>query len=888
MPDVTENTIVVENSAELMKALATFSGSSGGTILMKNTGTAYKASLSDAGENEPQIIITSFDPDDPAVIEQLTINGRENITVDNVVFDSSEAEFERSHYIRDLEVRNSTDITVKNSVFKSYAENMLISADAEARVTSMGIVRNSEDFTFSNNDVSGYIYGLAVFETKGLVIEKNEFSKIQADGMQFGGVQDVLIEDNYMHDFLGSLQTLNHDDMIQFWGTNATLRTENVIIRGNILDASNGSGAQAIFGRNEGYETEDDLYQNILIEDNVIHNSSYHGITMYDTNGLTIRNNTVLWNEDATIHSTLDITGSYVPRIGSVNSLNVEIYGNIAPAIFAPDGVDVSNNAIITYNDKMADGYVEKHFVNAFVGGDGDLRDLKLLPDSEWTGLFGSKHSQATATADNLTSVMTIQEVKGDLNSFVFSAALSQDETGYLDDGEAIFTWQFSDGTTMTGISVVKKFEDVGENGVSLTVTSDDTDGAAIDSITRGVVVRDKNLVALDFDGGVKDGSSYNSLISTTGGSTVAGLSGDGFVLDGTSLVHIGRHNDHILGLDFFSLGLAVKLDPTSEGNTFLNFHQSMYGAIEDDGSVIFTIATLDEVFTVTSVAGLISDTDWHKIDVTYDSANEALVLYVDGKAADEIQASGQMKTQTYWNMDLGGTWGGSIKGVIDNFSLTADTKTASEIAEDYRELGISPDYITSSGEDITLKGDSTNNTYIVTGEDGASDFWVKIKGNKGSDEIIVEDGRSVIRGNAGKDFITLGDAEDVAFGGKHNDIIFGGAGADRLVGNRGNDELYGGLGNDKLVGSAGNDIMTGGANADTFIFNGRRDQGSDTITDFNSEQDLIRITKGHDFSDVTIDSYGLDTLLSLSSGTKIALLGVEASTIDIDNFDFI
>lgn len=888
MSDLTKNTIVVENSAELVDAMATLAAGGGGTILMKNSGTGYQASLYDTGEGEPPITITSFDPDDPAVIERLMISGRENITIDNVVFDSTASETVRAPYMRDLEVSYSTEITVKNSTFQSSATSKLTSLESDDVGALMAMVRYTEGFTFEGNNASGYVNGLGVFESKDVAITKNDFSQMQGDGMQFGGVQDVLIEENYMHDFFGSLQSLNHDDMIQFWGTNAVLRTENVIIRGNILDASNGAGSQAIFGGNEMYKTDEDLFQNIVIENNLIHNGSFHGITMNDTNDLVIRNNTILWNQDAEILTSEENSGSYTPGIRTSNSQSVSVYGNITPFISLPDGVDTSNNVIVTYTDKVSENYIETHFVNALVGNNGDLRDLKLLPSSSWVGSFGSEYTQPTLTADGLISVMTIQAMKEDFNSFVFSAALSQDKTGYLDDSEAKFTWKFSDGTVMTGVTVDKIFASSGENGVELTVET--VDGTT-DTIIRDFVVKDKNLITLDFEGTIKDASDYDSQISVVPPSDdtkTAGVTGDGFVLDGTSSVQISRSNEQILGSEFFSLSIAIKLDTASEGGTFLSFHQSMYGGIGDDGSIQFTLVTVDGTFTLNSVEGLVSDTDWHKIDVTYDSRTEALKLYVDGDSAGDLSASGQMKSVTSWNLDLGSTWGNSVKGVIDDFNLRADVRTAAEIADDYRGVVAEPDVYTSEGENLVFVGDKADNTYIVEGVEGGSDFKVKVKGLGGADEIVIKDGRASVRGNAGNDSIKMGDADDVAFGGKHSDLVSGGDGADRLVGNQGHDKLYGQDGDDVLIGSKGFDVMTGGEGADVFRFNGRRNENKDTITDFDIENDTIQIFKGKGFSDLTIEETSIGTLVSLSSGTEITLMDVEASTIDIDSFEFI
>jgi Ca2+-binding RTX toxin-like protein len=80
------------------------------------------------------------------------------------------------------------------------------------------------------------------------------------------------------------------------------------------------------------------------------------------------------------------------------------------------------------------------------------------------------------------------------------------------------------------------------------------------------------------------------------------------------------------------------------------------------------------------------------------------------------------------------------------------------------------------------------------------------------------------LRGTTGNDTI-------LAYGG--NDTLIGDAGADRLDGGSGNDYLYGG---------AGADTLTGGSGYDSFVFDIAPDGTVDTITDFSTYYDTIRI----------------------------------------------
>ncbi|WP_135075373.1 hypothetical protein [Terasakiella sp. SH-1] len=91
------------------------------------------------------------------------------------------------------------------------------------------------------------------------------------------------------------------------------------------------------------------------------------------------------------------------------------------------------------------------------------------------------------------------------------------------------------------------------------------------------------------------------------------------------------------------------------------------------------------------------------------------------------------------------------------------------------------------------------------------------------------------------------------------HDLLMGSNGADNMTSAAGNDRLYGfdgvdvldgGTGNDMLWGGAGNDQLTGGSGTDKFHF--IASQGTDTITDFTTSEDVISIDKA---------SYGITSI---------------------------
>lgn len=133
------------------------------------------------------------------------------------------------------------------------------------------------------------------------------------------------------------------------------------------------------------------------------------------------------------------------------------------------------------------------------------------------------------------------------------------------------------------------------------------------------------------------------------------------------------------------------------------------------------------------------------------------------------------------------------------------------------------------------------------------------------------------IYGGNGDDPITGSWAADQLFGGNGDDPVFGGAGNDFLYGGNGNDMLDGGAGDDILDGGRGDDTLTGGSGDDSFIVN--KNTGNDTITDFEVGSDDLILN-----DDITVESIeqsGDDTLVHLSNGSTVTLLGVSLDSID-------
>jgi Ca2+-binding RTX toxin-like protein len=82
----------------------------------------------------------------------------------------------------------------------------------------------------------------------------------------------------------------------------------------------------------------------------------------------------------------------------------------------------------------------------------------------------------------------------------------------------------------------------------------------------------------------------------------------------------------------------------------------------------------------------------------------------------------------------------------------------------------------------------------------------------------------------------------DTLAGDGGSNRLEGGAGNDTLAGRAGDDTLLGGAGADTLNGGLGSDTLTGGAGRDAFVFDAALDGSVDTLMDFDTLSDQLRL----------------------------------------------
>ena len=128
-------------------------------------------------------------------------------------------------------------------------------------------------------------------------------------------------------------------------------------------------------------------------------------------------------------------------------------------------------------------------------------------------------------------------------------------------------------------------------------------------------------------------------------------------------------------------------------------------------------------------------------------------------------------------------------------------------------------------------------------------------------------------------------DGEDI-----QRQFVEGSSDVDYIHARGGDDTINSHGGDDTLVGGEGDDTLVGGEGADAFVFGA--DHGSDTITDFNPDEDIIRLTELTGitgFDSLSISADGDDAVIDLTAhgGGTIRLEGVARDALNVEDFEF-
>ncbi len=653
--------IVVGTAAQLSSALRTAKG--GDTIVLK-AGNYGELFLQDKTNFASTVKIVSQDVDNPGVFSGIDFRNVSNVSFESVKFDY-EAASGAAVWKTPFLIRGGKNISITKSTFDG-DDAAGLSASENGYGTGTGLyVTASSGITIANNKMFNFHRGLAVTKSNNIDVSGNELTDMSKDGMNFQEVVDIDIARNYIHDFHRSASSTVHADMIQFMSPNAKVASSDVRITENLLDAGNGSLTQSLFIRNEAVDSYGGgkamFYKNFLIANNIIRNGHSHGVTVGETDGLVIQNNTVMANVLGQLR--------YNPSI-NVNdkSLNVTVLKNLVSAITvaAKAGWIVDQNYLLQHKNAVGDDYIGNIFADPFDRFDVTLNDFRLLPGSIADKLgVGSGLSKPLGTPSGFILSDNAEASNGLVQEFDATNVIAAG--GKINLTGAKVTWNYGDGTTGTGFVAEHAYTKAGIYTATVKITLADGKVVVAD---KTIILKNSNILDMDFQTGIVDTSSnVNDVLAGTKAKMVTLADGKKVLDLNGGFVTVKADSEFFNNTDYTFVA-DFKKDATAAGKIgrLAYFNGSLIVSVKDDG--LEAIVRTNEGTKILTANNLgIKDTDWHRLGVTFSGETGFAKLYLDGVQVATIAGlEGEFQQGTRAaNFIIGGPYGNSFDGKIDN-----------------------------------------------------------------------------------------------------------------------------------------------------------------------------------------------------------------------------
>lgn len=673
-------TITVSTLSGLYSALAKATG--GETILLAGGDYGKLALGTKSGFDitfPSNVTIKSADTGNPAVFSGMDVRGAANLTLDGLTFDYTFAATDKI-YSRPFSVSGSDNITIRNSTFDGDTAKGVSAVD-DGYGFAIGLsVRGSTGVRLENNEIFNFHRGMTITESQNLTITGNDVHSIRSDGMDFAQVKNVVIAENNIHDFRGSPNSTDHRDMIQFWTNGTTSPSENITIRGNHLDIGNGSYTQSIFMRNDqvdqGLAGAEMFYRNVTIEENVIVNGHLHGITVGETAGLTIRNNSVLHSDGGNADGA--DSGVEIPTIRvSGAATGVTITNNATAGLTGWSGQSgwvVRDNAFVQDQDHQAPGYYGDVFLSTSLQATGGIHDFRAVEG----GMLDYLNAGATETRDSGDAVVEARfHVATDTDhaaTRIFDATMSATDLGALPRG-TVFQWNFGDGTSAQGTVVSHAYADGGTYAVSLTIIQP---GGTFSAVKLPVAVNGPEILSM---------ASGTGFIAYEAGAEIA-IAVPKVMTDGLQLgaqgvtASVGRaHVTDILGANDFSIDLTLKADVKGTLGELFRLHESFVAGVDSKGELSFSAFTSQGTVKILTKGGLLNNGASHTVSI--DLSDGQLQVIVDGKLAGSAAMQGTLLSSGTHNLVFGNPWGKmNFLGDLKAFEITKDAEDFQPVAQ--------------------------------------------------------------------------------------------------------------------------------------------------------------------------------------------------------------
>lgn len=635
-----------------------------------------------AGSVEEPLVLRSKDGAKPARLSRLDLREVSHLVLDGLTFDYDFSPDDPTNF-RPFQVFTTRDLTIRHTIFDGGLTEQG-NREESGYPTGIGLaVRASAGIVVEDSEFRNFYRGLLFSDTVDVVVRRNDIHTMRMDGLDFAQAERILIEDNLFHDFRRPLSFADHSDMIQFW-TNGTERpSRDIMIRRNVLNSGTGWFTQSIFMRNDlvdrGLAGGEMFYRNVTIAENVIINAHLHGITVGETAGLVIRNNTLVHNARSDGNSKPSDAEIWRPTIEVADaSHEVAITGNIAHGL--PDSAGHSDWTIEN-NEKIQDlapkalNFYDRIFIAARTGDPRNFGSFRYLPDSLVTlkglgaPMLRPDAPKPAEPVSRLPQSPAIWTKPDDLYParIEFDAATGSKLEG-LDLAKLTFAWDMGDGTTASGPVVTHDFTEPGEYTVTLRTTL--PDGTTRESTS---LVHPRPAEILHYDPTRSKIFSYAQQTPRE----MALSDSVGSIRVGGKYPAITIAPDMIAPFfetDQFELSLRVRTERGYRGaGELLRVHPFFFVNVGPRGAleVRFSTPTSSQLQFSTAPTAIFSG-EWVDLSFRYSNRDANFQVFANGKLIGSGRTTGALPQLQSWGLSLGNPFNTrkSFEGEIGGLSL--------------------------------------------------------------------------------------------------------------------------------------------------------------------------------------------------------------------------
>ncbi len=653
------------------------------------------------------VSISSLDPLNPARLADVNLAGSANFVFEDIEFraDSNAEAFWGQYIVR---VESSTDISFTNSSFEGGPGMMNEGLFGLYVNKSSGIEVTGSEFTNTER-------GALITESDNLIISGNYIHDLQSDGFDFVGVQDVAIDGNTFESFYPVEG--DHADFIQFWLVGSAEGTENIQITNNLMTQSDGLPVQGIFIT--GSDTLPN--NNFVIENNVISQSAYHGITVMGVDGLELNNNTVL-------SSVGEAKDTWIMLNGVTNG---SVENNIATAYIDEDSTNITyaNNIVADEAGVNGPTYAEL-FGNQITQTSNNLALFELQAE---IGAGADIHAIMAATDDNSGGSISDDLIEGDDSGQVLEGFLGEDTLiGGAGDDVLIGGWGADQMTGGAGADVFtfRSYFD-SEVGEKRDIIVDFDAEGSLDKIDLSeIVLGEFNFSeGFEFSAQVLSDSEKNALLYEKA---------EEF---GSGVTNLGR-DASLFGSDEMTISVTFELNDLNSGGQALLYNHTQYSLMVIDDSLKVDIRQSSGSMLSLSFDDVIAEAGWQDVQVVTDSQSGLLEVWLNGDVLfSETNQDIEIGDPLYWDVTAGGTpWGSALNGQIADVSVVdqaLDMSQSSDIFERTVQVDQMDEYLDmdlSTGNTEAIFNDETDILSIDIDGDQVADMEIQLIGVDGVD----------------------------------------------------------------------------------------------------------------------------------------------------------